>query len=859
MGLMLAAQGAGAQQQPWQNPDLPAEERALDLLSRMTLEEKIAQMTNGAGANERLGVPAYNWWNEALHGVGRAGLATVFPQAIGMAATFDDQAVRESFDIVSDEARAKHNDFVNRGDRSIYKGLTFWTPNINIFRDPRWGRGQETYGEDPYLTTRVGLAAVRGLQGDGTAKYDKAHACAKHYAVHSGPEWNRHTFDALDISPRDLHETYLPAFKALVQDGGVQEVMCAYNRFDGEPCCSSKELLVRILRNDWGFDGVIVSDCGAIDDFYNKQPKGHGTHPSAVEASADAVLSGTDLNCGGTYKNLTEAVERGLLSEADIDRSVLRLLTARFRLGLLDDPALVEWNNIPYSVVSSQPHKDKSLEMARKSLVLLSNRNHTLPLRRDVRKIALVGPNAADSIMMLGNYNGTPDHIVTILEGLQAKYPDAEIVYEKGCDYVDDQLIVSLFGQCSADGRKGVEAEFWNNMRQEGDPVASVHYSDPLHISTMGGTPYAPGINISRISARLRTDFTPEESGDVTFRVAADDGFRLFVGDSLVINAMRSGSQYARTYTMHVEKGHTYPVRIDYFNVFDNGELAFDFGYSVPLDFAAVVDKVADADVIIFAGGISPIIEGEEMPVDLPGFRGGDRTDIELPAVQKRLLRELKATGRPVVMLLSSGGAVALEEESRLADAILATWYPGQNGGRAIADVLSGDYNPAGRLPVTFYASSSDLPDFENYNMLGRTYRYFPGEALYPFGHGLSYTTFSYGKASGMPAVLRAGESGRLDIPVKNTGSMDGDEVVQVYLRRLDDPSAPLKSLRAFRRVGVKAGEKASVQFEITPSQFETFDTATGSMAVVPGSYELLYGPSSDSSALRAIPFRIEK
>lgn len=698
-----------AQTEPYKNPDLSPDERARDLLSRMTLDEKLSQMMNVAAGVERLGIPPYDWWNEALHGVGRNGLATVFPQAIGLAATFDDRAVEETFSMISDEARAKYNRAQQESNRSRYTGLTFWTPNINIFRDPRWGRGQETYGEDPCLTSRMGLAAVRGLQGDGTSKYDKTHACAKHYAVHSGPEWNRHSFNAEDIAPRDLYETYLPAFKALVTEGKVREVMCAYNRVEGEPCCANKQLLVKILREEWGYDNVVVSDCGAIGDFHNPQPARHGTHPSAEAASADAVVSGTDLECGGSYGALKKAIEQGLVCECKIDESVFRLLRARFQLGMFDDPELVEWNDIPYEVVDSPEHRDKALEMARKSIVLLTNRNNTLPLAgAEMRKIAVVGPNAANTKMMWGNYNGTPSHTVSVLDGIRAKVPAAEIGYAEGCAHA-------------------------------------------------GGT----------------------------------------------------------------------------------------------IDLAAVEAATADADAIVFVGGISPRLEGEEMKVDLPGFRNGDRTAIELPEVQQELLRILKKQGKPVVFVLCAGSAIAIPEEAALADAVLDAWYPGQEGGTAVADVLFGDYNPAGRLPVTFYASTDDLPDFEDYAMTGRTYRYFKGEPLFPFGHGLSYTTFRYGKAS-VKTDKRTGRT-TLTVALSNTGRRDGDEVIQVYIRRMDDPEGPAKSLRAFRRVPVAAGTTERIGIELPDAAFEFFDPATQTMTVRPGKYEILYGGTSDDRGLKRI------
>lgn len=705
--------GTAAAIAPYKDPSLTPDERARDLVARMTLDEKISQMVNGAGEIKRLDIPAYDWWNEALHGVARAGLATVFPQPIGMAATFDDEAVYETFDIVSDEARAKYHEFQRNGERDGYKGLTFWTPNINIFRDPRWGRGQETYGEDPRLTSRMGIAVVKGLQGDGTARYDKAHACAKHFAVHSGPEWNRHSFNAENVSRRDLYETYLPAFKALVTEGDVKEVMCAYNRYKGEPCCSNKELLTHILRHEWDFDGVVVSDCGAIHDFY--RDGAHMSHKSGEEAATDAVISGTDLECLNiSYKKLKDAVAHGLIDESKIDESVFRLMRARIELGTLDHDSIVEWSRIPYSVVDSQKHKQQALKMARESMTLLTN-NGVLPLQKNLRKIAVIGPNAADSVMMWGNYNGTPSKTVTILEGIQQKLPSADVEYLPGCDYVDDK----------------------------------------------------------------------------------------------------------------------------------------------DTDYAAVASSVADAEVIVFVGGISPSLEGEELQVEIPGFMKGDRSVIELPEVQHKMLAALKETGKPVVFVMCTGSALAIPWEAENLDAILNAWYPGQAGGTAVADVLFGDYNPAGRLPVTFYRSTSDLPDFEDYNMEGRTYRYFLGTPLFPFGHGLSYTDFAYGNAKLNKKSVKVGDDVELTIPVQNIGSRDGEEVVQVYVRNRSLPSAPLKSLAAFKRIPLKSGGEQEVTLTVPSSAFESYDAESDEMRVISGTYELLYGGSSDDAKLKNVTVSI--
>lgn len=711
--LFGALMSACQQKLSYQNTSLPPEERAADLVQRLTLEEKVSLMQNNSSAVSRLGIKSYNWWNEALHGVARNGRATVFPQAIGMGAAFNDSLLHVVFTAVSDEARAKNH--IARRDSSykIYQGLTFWTPNINIFRDPRWGRGQETYGEDPYLTSQLGMAVVRGLQGPEDSQYDKAHACAKHYAVHSGPEWNRHSFNAEDIDPRDLWETYLPAFKDLVQKAGVKEVMCAYNRFEGSPCCNSDRLLMQILRDEWGYEGLVVSDCGAIYDFFEEGR--HGTHKDKADASSAAVLSGTDLECGDAYKSLADAVRQGKIKEEDLDRSVARLLKARFELGEMDETT--PWDTISDSVVNCRIHQVLALRMARESMTLLQNKNSLLPLKAGMT-VALVGPNANDSVMQWGNYNGFPSHTVTLLEALRKRLPEEQLIYVPGALYAEG--------------------------------------------------------------------FVPKHKKDE-------------------IEQMK------------------------------------------PLDAASLLKQVGRADVVVFAGGISPLLEGEEMKVDVQGFKGGDRTDIELPAIQRQLLKALKAAGKKVVFVNFSGSAVGLEPETQTCDAILQAWYPGEAGGTAVADVLYGNYNPAGRLPVTFYKNVSQLPDYEDYSMKGRTYRYFEGTPLFPFGHGLSYTTFAYGKAEV--------KDGCLLVPVTNTGSMDGDEVVQLYLNRPDDAGGPRKTLRAFKRVHIPAGATRTVSLPLTEETFNWWDTATNTVHPLKGSYKLLYGGSSDDRALQTMMY----
>lgn len=840
---------------PYKNPLLSAEERARDLLKRMTLEEKISQMQNTAIAVERLGIVEYDWWNEALHGVARAGKATVFPQAIGMAASFDADAVYKVFDMVSDEARAKHHEFKRHHAIKRYQGLTFWTPNVNIFRDPRWGRGQETYGEDPYLTTVMGLAVVKGLQGDPTSKYDKLHACAKHYAVHSGPEWNRHSYDAKNISPRDLWETYLPAFKALVEQGGVKEVMCAYNRFEGEPCCSSDQLLMHILREEWGFDGIVVSDCGAIDDFYQKGH--HETHKGPADASADAVLTGTDIVCGNTYRSLGDAVKQGLIKESEIDKSVLRILEARFELGLFDADSLVNWSSIPYSVVECREHVEQAREMARKSMVLLENKDQVLPLRKDM-KIAVLGPNADNEEMLWANYNGIPTESITILEGITAKLESGNIIYDPSCfEYVEQRVFTDELSRCFVDGKTGIKASFWNNTHLSGPVAADTLWTGDLFFTTRPNKPFVSGVNITDFSASFETTFIPSRTDDVVLRISGDDGYRVFVDGEEIYSDWRRAKKRNWEYVFPVKKDNPVPIKIEYYHERKGTDFSVDLGYASQLDYEAIAARVKDADAIVYVGGMSAKIEGEELSrISLPGFKSGDRTKIELPDVQKNMLKALKKTGKPVVLVICSGSSIGLSWEQKNLDGILAAWYPGQQGGNAVADVLFGDYNPAGRLPLTFYASVGDLPDFEDYDMTkGRTYRYFKGKPVYPFGYGLSYTTFKYGKASVQP---NKDGGATLTIPVRNMGDRGGDEVVQVYICNEKDKHGPIKSLRGFKRVYLNPNEEQLVTIQLPESAFEFYDEHYQRGVIRNGKYRILYGGSSDNKSLKSLTYKLD-
>jgi len=844
---------ACTQTEPYKNASLSPKERAADLVSRLTLEEKVALMQNASPAVPRLGIKPYEWWNEALHGVGRAGLATVFPQSIGMGASFDDELLYEVFNAVSDEARAKTRLAREENSYKRYQGLTFWTPNINIFRDPRWGRGQETYSEDPFHTGRMGMAVVRGLQGPEDSKYDKAHACAKHFAVHSGPEWNRHSFDAKDISPRDLWETYLPAFKDLVQKTKVKEVMCAYNRYEGDPCCGSDRLLMQILREEWGFEGIVVSDCGAIRDFFMEGH--HETHKDRADASAAAVLSGTDLECGSSYKGLVDAVKNGQIKESDIDRAVCRLFQARFELGEMDPST--PWDTISSSVINSRKHQQLALEMARKSIVLLENENNILPLKEG-QTIALIGSNANDSVMQWGNYNGFPAHTVTLLEAMRKYVPADKLIYHPACDRTAETTFVSLFDQCSTENGQGFDASFWTNNRFEGEPAAVTRQTTPVLFTTDGATAVAPGIPLTNFSGVYRATFRPKESGKVDFQIKMRGEYTLLIDGKEVAKDEGAIKQTTVFYTMDAQAGKAYDIELRYRHIEKSANLSFDMGASRPVDIPALLEVVKEADVVVFAGGISPSLEGEEMPVSAPGFRGGDREDIQLPAVQRRVVQALKNAGKRVVFVNFSGSAMGLVPESRNCEAVVQAWYPGQAGGTAVADVLMGRYNPAGRLPVTFYKGIDQLPDFQDYSMRGRTYRYFLGEPLYPFGYGLSYTTFEYGKAELSKMAMGKDESVIVTVPVRNSGKIAGEEVVQVYIRRVDDREGPIKSLKAFKRISLKPGQSARVALELPAERFECFDVKSNAMRVMSGKYEILYGSSSRAEDLQKLPFVIK-
>ena len=842
---------AGAQD--YKDKSLTPEQRATDLVSRLTLKQKASLMQNSSPAIPEFGIKAYDWWNEALHGVGRAGLATVFPQSIGMAASFNDALLLDVFTAVSDEARAKSAQYSRNGKLNRYQGLTFWTPNVNIFRDPRWGRGQETYGEDPYLSSRMGVSVVNGLQGPSDAKYDKLHACAKHFAVHSGPEWNRHEFNADDIDPRDLRETYLPAFKALVQEAGVKEVMCAYNRYEDEPCCGSNRLLQQILRDEWGFNGIVVSDCWAINDFF--QEGHHHTEPDAKHAVSKAVVTGTDLECGSSYANLPQAVADGLISEVDVDRSLIRLMTARYELGEMDDPEDVEWNSIPYSVVDSKEHRALSLKMAQESMVLLQN-NGILPLDKG-QKIAIVGPNANDSVMQWGNYNGTPSHTVTLLTAMNDRL--GQVIYDHGCDYAQQSMSLrSLFSQCSTGGQPGFDAQYWNNARAQGEPDVLHHNSTPLNFTTAGATVFAPNVNLTDFAAKYKGTFKADKDESVALYLKNQGNVQITVNGERVRIQGRGGSEMRKVHTIEAKAGQEYEIEISYSCQRGPASLSFDLGIEEVISAEKTVQNVADADIVVFAGGIAPSLEGEEMPVSIPGFKGGDRTAIELPQVQVDFIKALKAAGKKIVFVNYSGSAMGLADIKDDCDAILQAWYPGQEGGNAVASVLMGEYNPGGRLPVTFYSSTAQLPDFEDYSMKGRTYRYMTEKPLWEFGFGLGYSDMQYGKANISSKTVKEGRSVTLSVPVTNNGKMDGDEVVQVYIRRAGDSEGPKYALRSFKRVNVKAGTRQTVKLELDWDSFEWFDPNLNIMHTMAGKYDVLYGPSSDEDKLQKLTVTVK-
>ena len=858
---------------PYLDTKLSYKERVENLLSLLTPEEKVGLMMNKSISIDRLGIPSYNWWSEACHGV-RQGGYTVYPQPIGMAAAFNAQLFYDVFSQVSDEARANwnrtdHNDpkLFNVPMGVIYypgnPELTFWCPNVNIFRDPRWGRGQETCGEDPYLNAVLGVQTVLGMQGNDE-KYFKTHACAKHYAVHSGPEPLRHSMN-VEPTNRDLWETYLPAFKALVKKGNVREVMCAYQRFEGKPCCTSDRLLIDILRNKWGYDAIVLTDCDAINNFYNKGQ--HETHKGPLSASVDAVLNGTDLECGKVFMSLVEALNKGVIKEDVLDEHLRKTLMGRFELGMFDPAEMLPWANLGPEVISSEKNDAMATQAARESMVLLENKNlpnpseggalkPVLPLSKSIKTLAVLGPNADDVNMLNGNYGGTPTeaHQHSLLSGIKAAVPGAKIIYNKACELNDEYATIHHL-QDFNDG-KGVKVEFWNNRELEGEP-AKTEYFNELNFSTFGAWGFAQGVSRDSLSVRVSGKYTANFTGEMKYTLTTDNGYVLKVNGEVVEEAQAGGRRgfgfgFGRKpeyKSFPVEAGKTYDVVIEYKH--GNGQFAMlrgDICERNLVDFTNLANEVKDADAIVIIGGISAQMEGE----------GGDKQDIELPKVQQMLVKAMHKTGKPVIFVNCSGSAIAFGSVEGEYDALLQAWYAGQGGAKALAEVLFGDYNPNGKLPVTFYRSNNDLPDFLDYSMKNRTYRYFTGVPQYAFGYGLSYTTFNIGDAKISAKQMKKNGKVTLTIPVTNTGSREGAETVQVYVKALDDAGAPIKALKGFQKLNLKAGETKKATITLDGEAFEYYDEMIDELATKAGRYQILYGTSSMDKDLKAIDFVVK-
>lgn len=862
VALVWAIGATGASLPAYKDPQIPMERRVGDLVSRMTLDEKISQLMNASPAVERLGIPAYNWWNEALHGVARAGRATVFPEGVGLAATWDQKLMLRVATAISDEGRAKHNEFVRREKRNIYQGLTFWSPNINLFRDPRWGRGMETYGEDPYLTGKMAVQFIRGLQGNDP-KYLKTVATPKHFAVHSGPESERHTFDAR-ISETDLRDTYLAQFEMAVKEGGAYSVMCSYNRLAGEPACSNSRLLTGILRDEWKFNGYVVSDCGAIADIYQT----HKAAPDAEQGTARAVKAGTDLTCGAEFKALGPAVQQGLIKESEIDSALKRLLLARFKLGEFDPPAMVPFTKIPYSVNDSAEHKALALETARKSIVLLKNEDGLLPLSKTGKTIAVIGPNADDVNVMLGNYNGDPSAPITPLQGIRRKLGSgAKVLYARGSDQAENMPVYevvptsALFTSDAKERKHGLKAEYFatanfdtklpriqrdsffvpGKLAEVANPKPVLTRIDPkIDFQWWDGTP-DPRIPDDDIGVRWTGFLAPPVTG--TYRLGGY-GFNAWEITLDGKQVAHFNNIHERSYdygTVDLQAGKLYPITVQLHNYLNDANM--QLVWAVPgKDYTReALETAKKADVIALFLGLSPRLEGEEMKVPVEGFAGGDRISLDLPKMQDKLLRAIVELNKPTVLVLMNGSAVAVNWAKDHVKSIVDLWYPGQAGGSAIADVLFGDYNPAGRLPVTFYKSADQLPPFTDYTMKGRTYRYFQGEPLFPFGYGLSYTKFAYGSLH-MPAEAQAGADVKVSVEVQNAGKLAGEEVVQLYVKNVDGgETAPIRSLEGFQRIALKPGEKELVEFTLAARQFSAIG-ADNRRAVTPGQYEISVG-----------------
>jgi beta-glucosidase len=825
---------------PYMNPTLPMNERVDDLVARMTLEEKASQLVNQARAIPRLQVPAYDWWSEALHGVANAGTATVFPEPIGLAATFDVPLIHEMAVVIGTEARAKHNQAVRAGRRDIMEGLDFWSPNINIFRDPRWGRGQETYGEDPFLTGRMGVAFVTGLQGDDP-KYYRVISTPKHFAVHSGPEPARHTID-VQVSKHDMEDTYLPAFRATVTEGKAGSVMCAYNRVNGQPACANTFLLRDQLRGAWKFNGYVVSDCGAIDDIFER----HHFTKTMAEAGAAALKMGMDNECADFFKvtdnsdyvKYLDAVKQGVLTEAEMDVALKRLFTARFRLGLFDPADKVPYAQTPDSEIDSEAHRELALRMARESIVLLKN-DGVLPLNAGVKKIAVLGPLAQSIRVLEGNYNGTPSRATTALEGIRKQFASAQVTYAPGMNFLREEELIPAAVLKSADGQPGLKGEYFSGKDFQGAPVLTrVDKNVNLQIFGADSSALVLPSGITDIAVRWTGFLTPAESGSYKIGVAGSMN-RVWLDEKLIIDDGAWHGPMPTTVTMKLEKGHRYALKIEYGPAGVGTRLVWLPLLSDP--FSDAVAAAKQADVAIAVVGITSDLEGEEMKVDVPGFKGGDRTSIDLPKEEEDLLEALRSTGKPVVVVLMNGSALSVNWAAQHANAILDAWYSGEEGGTAIAQTLSGVNNPAGRLPVTFYKGVEQLPPFEDYSMKNRTYRYFDGQPLYPFGYGLSYSKFTYSNLKLSASELNAGDPLSVEVDIRNTSDRAGDEVAELYLHFPKSAGAPIRALRGFTRVHLDAGEAQHVAFTLQGRDLSEVNEA-GDRIIAAGPYSISVG-----------------
>jgi beta-glucosidase len=828
------------------DPAQPIEKRVDDLIGRMTLEEKASQLVNQARAIPRLQVPAYDWWSEALHGVARAGIATVFPEPIGLAATFDDALIHQMAIAIGTEARAKHNQAVRAGRRDIMEGLDFWSPNINIFRDPRWGRGQETYGEDPYLTARMGVAFVTGLQGDDP-KYFRVIATPKHFAVHSGPEPSRHSID-VQVSKHDMEDTYLPAFRAAITEGKAESIMCAYNRVNGQPACANTFLLQDELRGAWKFNGYVVSDCDAIVDIY----EGHHFVKSQAEAAAVAIKTGMDNECADffsiakddhDYQPFIDAVKQGLLTEADLDRSLKRLFTARMRLGMFDPPDQVPYAQTPDSEIDSAAHRELALKAAQESMVLLKN-NGVLPLAANVRKILVVGPLAESVSVLHGNYEGTPSHAVSALDGIRKQFSAAEVSYQLGTNFLREPSLVPTSVLSTDDGKTGLKGEYFPGGNFEAPPVVRVDPYVDLPLSHTDSGTLIPPDGMKDFSVRWTGYLTPAESG--SYQVGLYGSLqRLWLDGKLIVDDMIDHDPNPQLATVQLTKGHRYAVKLES----HPGGRAVKLIWLrlTPNPLVEAAEAAQQADVIVAVVGITSKLEGEEMKVDLPGFRGGDRTSLNLPAEEEALLGALKASGKPLIVVLMNGSALAINWANDHADAILEAWYAGEEGGTAIAQTLAGTNNPGGRLPVTFYKGVEQLPEFEDYAMKSRTYRYFTAEPLYPFGYGLSYSKFEYSGLKLSEPELQAGDLLDVEVDVKNMSQRSGDEVMELYVNFPKMPGAPLRALRGFTRVHLDAGEQQHVKLGLQPRDLSYVNDA-GDRLVAAGNYVITVGGGQPNS-----------